>query len=135
MKPDQIACVTASFAQLVLVEDTLAALFYRRLFMLEPSFRGMFGADMRIQGRKFSDMLYFIVGRLHDHNGLLQEIQEHGRRHRAYGVRAEHYAPVGAALLWAIEQILNERYTRDVEQAWAELYRLIATTMQEAATQ
>lgn len=135
MDPDQIAAVTHSYQQLVPVEDTLAALFYGRLFTLEPSFRRMFGADMRLQGRKFRDMLHLIVGNLDDSELLVGIVQASGRRHDSYGVRAEHYAAVGAALLWALEQVLNERYTPDVAQAWAALYRRVANVMQERAIQ
>lgn len=132
MNPDQIAVITRSFQEVVPVEDALAALFYGRLFTLEPSLRPMFGADMRTQGRKFREMLHLIVDSLHAHELLARDLQACGEQHRSYGVRAEHYAPVGAALLWALQQALNERYTPDVAQAWAALYHLIASAMQGA---
>lgn len=131
MHPDQIAVITRSFQELVPVEDALAALFYGRLFTLEPSLRPMFGADMRMQGRKFREMLHLIVGSLHAHELLAHHLQACGEQHRSYGVRAEHYAAGGAALLWALQQSLNERYTPDVAQAWAALYDLIASAMEE----
>ena len=130
MDPDQIAVITRSFQEIVPVEDALAALFYGRLFTLEPSFKPMFGADMRTQGRKFREMLHLIIDNMHAHELLTRHLQACGERHSSYGVRAEHYAPVGAALLWALEQALDERYTPDVAQAWAALYHLIASAMQ-----
>lgn len=132
MNPDQINTITRSFGQIVPIEDTLAALFYGRLFTVAPSLRPMFGTDMRAQGRKFRDMLHVIVENLDDRDLLVRSLQECGQRHAGYGVHAEHYALVGTALLWALQQTLNERYTPEVAQAWAALYHLVANTMQEA---
>ena len=135
MTPDQIACITNSFHHLLLIEDTLAALFYGHLFELEPSLRPMFQADMRGQGRKFMTMLHLIVSGLHDLDQLLPSLQELGRRHRDYGVREVHYETVRAALRWALRQGLGERFTPDVEQAWNALYLLVADRMKAAASQ
>ena len=135
MTPDQIACITNSFHHLLLIEDTLAALFYGHLFELEPSLRPMFQADMRGQGRKFMTMLHLIVSGLHDLDQLLPSLQELGRRHMDYGVREVHYETVRAALRWALRQGLGERFTPDVEQAWNALYLLVADRMKAAASQ
>ena len=45
---------------------------------------------------------------------------------------AEHYAPVGAALLWALEQGLGPAFTSDVKLAWAEAYSTLASAMHGA---
>jgi nitric oxide dioxygenase len=50
-----------------------------------------------------------------------------------YGVRREHYATVGAALLWTLQSGLGEEFTPEVREAWASAYLLLSTTMQEAA--
>ncbi len=135
MTPDQIACITNSFHHLLLIEDTLAALFYGHLFELEPSLMPMFQADMRGQGRKFMTMLHLIVSGLDDLDRLLPTLRELGRQHLDYGVRDEQYETVGAALCWALRQGLGERCTPDVEHAWNALYVLVADTMKAAARQ
>jgi len=43
---------------------------------------------------------------------------------------AEHYAPVGAALLWTLEQGLGTAFTSDVKVAWSEAYSAVAGAMQ-----
>lgn len=133
MHPDQIIAITQSFQPLLLHEDMLVALFYERLFVLEPAAKAIFGSDMRAQGRKFMDMVHILVAGLHDLDMLSDRMHELGQRHRAYGVCAEQYATVQAALLWALQQTLNDQYTIEVEQAWTALYDLVASTMQEAA--
>ena len=130
MRPEQMTAVTTSFQRLLLREEMLAVLFYQRLFALEPSVKPMFGDDMRAQGRKFVDMVQIVVAGMHDPD-LFDAMRALGQRHREYGVRAEHYATVQTALLWALQQALNEHYTIEVEQGWTALYTMVATAMQE----
>jgi hemoglobin-like flavoprotein len=66
---------------------------------------------------------------------LVPVVQELGRRHAAYGVTDAHYDTVGTALLWTLEKGLGEAFAPEVEQAWAAVYGLLATTMREAAHQ
>jgi hemoglobin-like flavoprotein len=56
-----------------------------------------------------------------------------GARHAGYGVRAEHYQTVGAALLWTLEQGLGAKFTPAVREAWAATYELLAEVMQLGA--
>ena len=52
MTSDQIALVQQSFAHMLPIADTAAALFYRRLFELDPSLRTLFTGDVAKQGHK-----------------------------------------------------------------------------------
>ena len=56
-----------------------------------------------------------------------------GKRHASYGVRPEHYEPVGAALLWTLEQGLGPDFTPPVKEAWTSAYLLLSGVMQDAA--
>ena len=49
---------------------------------------------------------------------ILGDLRALARRHERYGVREEHYASVGAALLWTLEQGLGLDFTPDVREAW-----------------
>jgi nitric oxide dioxygenase len=40
---------------------------------------------------------------------------------------------VGAALLWTLQQGLQERFTPEVQAAWSSAYTLLADTMRAAA--
>jgi len=62
-----------------------------------------------------------------------QPSKELGRQHVNYGVQEEHYDTVGAALLWTLEQGLQEEFTTEVKEAWTTVYGLLAQTMKEAA--
>ena len=78
-------------------------------------------------------MLQMIVARLNRLEELVPIVQQLGVRHRGYGVIDAHYATVGAALLWALEQGLRERFTPEVQAAWTSAYALLANTMRAAA--
>jgi hemoglobin-like flavoprotein len=133
MTPEHIALVQRTFAELLPMADTAAPLFYERLFVLDPTLRPLFHGDMREQGRKLMAMLQTVVGGLRQLEELVPLVQQLGVRHRGYGVTDAHYATVGAALLWTLEQGLGERFTPEVQAAWTSAYTLLANTMRAAA--
>jgi hemoglobin-like flavoprotein len=133
MTPEQILLVQRSFARVAPIAETAANLFYQRLFELDPGLRPMFRSPIDEQGRKLMTMLTVVVNGLTRLEDLVPAVQNLGRRHAGYGVRAEHYATVAAALLWTLEQGLGEGFTGEVAAAWTAAYTLLAATMQAAA--
>ena len=133
MNAQQKYLVQSSFEKVVPIAETAAALFYGRLFELDPSLRPMFRGDMKEQGKKLMNMLTLAVRGLDKLDQLVPAIQALGRKHTGYGVKPEHYNTVGAALLWTLEQGLGEFFTPEVKEAWVAVYTLMATTMQETA--
>jgi nitric oxide dioxygenase len=132
MSPTAIALVQDSFRKIVPIADQAAAIFYARLFDLDPELRPMFGGDMTEQGRKLMSMLATAVGSLTRLDQLLPVVRALGIRHNGYGVSEEHYATVGAALLWTLEKGLGPEFTPAVRDAWTNTYALLANTMIEA---
>jgi hemoglobin-like flavoprotein len=135
MTPHQIKLVQTSFAKVAPIAATAADLFYGRLFEIAPHVRAMFPSDLTEQKKKLMAMLGTAVGGLSHLDTLLPAVQALGRRHRGYGVTAAHYTPVGAALLWTLEQGLGEAFTPEVKDAWATAYIVLSTTMINAANE
>lgn len=133
MTPEQIALVQSSFAKVAPIADTAAALFYGRLFEVAPEVRPLFKSDLTVQGGKLMKMLGTVVNGLNDLGALLPAVRSLAERHTGYGVRPEHYAPVGAALLWTLGQGLGDEFTPEVEEAWTVAYGTLSTVMIEAA--
>jgi hemoglobin-like flavoprotein len=129
----QKALVQTSFAQVRPIADAAAALFYNRLFELDPTLRPLFKGDLKEQGRKLMDMLTLAVKGLDRPEALLPALAALGRRHAGYGVNKHDYETVGEALLWTLEQGLGPSFTPDIREAWSALYRLVADMMREAA--
>jgi hemoglobin-like flavoprotein len=130
---DDIDLLRASFAQLAPREREAAAIFYDRLFEVAPPLRRMFAGDMELQGAKMMSMLGAIVARIHDLEALAPMVEDLARRHVQYGVRPEHYAVLGQALLWMLGTALGPRFTPEIETAWARAYAALAQVMQQAA--
>ena len=133
MTPEDVTLVQASFKKVVPIADTAADLFYDRLFAIAPDVRAMFPDDMKEQKKKLIAMLATAVNNLHQVDSIVPAVEELGKRHLAYGVAPQHYAPVGAALLWTLEQGLGEEFTPPVKAAWTEAYLTLAGVMQTAA--
>lgn len=132
MNDTQIALVQRSFAQVQPIAAPAAQLFYTRLFQLDPSLRPLFHGDLNAQGHKLMTALGMVVGGLTRLDALLPAIRALGARHAGYGVRDEHYATVGEALLWTLEQGLGEAFTPEVREAWSAAYAVLASVMSGA---
>jgi hemoglobin-like flavoprotein len=132
LTPDQAILVQESFAQVAPIADEAAALFYSRLFDVDPSLRSLFRGDMREQGHKLMQTLGVAVGSLDHLEAVVPAVQALGRRHAGYGVTDQHFETVGTALLWTLERGLGAAFTPEVRDAWASVYGLLATVMQEA---
>ncbi len=135
MTPNQIKLVQTSFSKVTPIAATAADLFYGRLFEIAPQVRGMFPEDLSEQKKKLMAMLGAAVAGLSTLDTLMPAVRALGRRHAGYGVTAQHYAPVGSALLWTLEQGLGADFTPDVKDAWATAYIVLSTTMIDAANE
>ena len=133
LTPHQIQLIQQSFAKVEPIADQAAEIFYNKLFEYEPSVRPLFKSDIRNQGRKLMSTLKVAVKALDDLDALVPVLQKMAVKHVEYGVRAEHYTPVGNALLYALKVGLGKDWTPELRQAWVEVYRLIAKTMKDAA--
>ncbi len=135
MTPEQIKRVQDSFAKVRPIAGTAADLFYGRLFEIAPQVRALFPEDMAEQKQKLMAMLGLAVANLAHPETVVPALQNLGRKHVAYGTQAAHYEPVGAALLWTLEQGLGPDFTPEVREAWTETYALVARVMQQAAAE
>jgi hemoglobin-like flavoprotein len=100
--------------KLVAPTSQAAALFYGRLFEIAPAvkplLRGdMTEGDMTEQGCKLMATLGVVVNSLGNLEAVLPAASALAKRHVDYGVKAADYTPVGAALLWTLEQGLGLR--------------------------
>jgi nitric oxide dioxygenase len=129
MTPEQIAQVQQSFSKVAPISDQAAELFYGRLFEIAPEVRPLFKNDMRAQGKKLMGTLAVVVGGLTDLPAILPAASRLAKLHVSYSVKPEHYALVGAALLWALEQGLGEGWTPEVAEAWTQAYTTLSTYM------
>lgn len=133
MTPREITLVQESFRKVAPISEQAAAIFYARLFELDPSLRALFHGNMAEQGRKLMQVLGFAVGGLNKLTDLVPAVRALGLRHAGYEVREAHYETVGEALLWTLARGLGADFTPEHQAAWAKVYWLLAETMKAGA--
>jgi hemoglobin-like flavoprotein len=123
--PLQRNLVQRSFRKIAGRADQVADLLYERLFEIDPDYKMLFACDMRQQGRKLIQMLAVVVNGLNHPNTLIPTIRELGQRHVGYGVKPQDYQHLGTALIYAVEQTLEDDFTPEVRDAWIAVYRFV----------
>ena len=76
-------------------------------FETAPAVKPLFRGDMTEQGCKLMATLGVVVNSLGNLEAVLPAASALAKRHVDYGVKAADYTPVGAALLWTLEQGLG----------------------------
>ncbi len=133
MTPTEKSLVQQTFPLVIPIAEQAAALFYGRLFELDPSLKPLFKIDMREQGKKLMQMIGYSVSKLDALDELVPAVAALGRKHAGYGVKERDYQTVGAALLWTLEQGLGPAFTPEVKAAWTTVYQVLAETMKAGA--
>lgn len=121
--------VRDSFEIVKEMSTATALLFYGRLFDLDPSLRGLFHIDLRVQAKKLMDTLAMVVDSADRLEELRPTLRALGKRHVEYGVRPEHYTTVCTALLWALGQALQPDFDGPVKAAWTNILEEISREM------
>lgn len=138
MNHAQKQAIRRTFAQIQPIASLAAALFYERLFAIDPTARGLFrhpigSPGMAQQGSMLMQTIGVAVAHLDSLEAVAPAIEALARRHTTYGVTPAHYDSVGAALLWTLEQGLGDDFTPPVREAWAAVYTTLAEVMKRAA--
>ena len=134
MIPERRKLVIESWKSLAPNSDQVGAIFYRRLFEIDPSLRALFeDAVLDEQIRKLTTMLDLIIHWLDIPERLVPVLKQLGARHHGYGVQDEHYNKVGTALIGTLEEGLGDEFTAEIRSAWTEAYLLISSLMRRGA--
>jgi hemoglobin-like flavoprotein len=133
MTPTEQQLIRSSWSGVEPIADQAAQIFYGRLFELDPSTQDLFRhTDMEKQRKLLVQTLAVVVANIGRLDQVIPAVQALGRRHAGYGVEVEHYATVGAALIWTLEQGLGDAFTDATRLAWVDAYRRLSSTMMEA---
>lgn len=141
MTPAQLRLLKQTLSKIQPNIEQFGLIFYERLFETAPELKSMFGTDIKIQQEKFMKVVDEFV-ELNMRSAICLPVTENnsegaiipgafwsGKLHLAYGVRLEDYDTMKAALLWALEKMLGDGYTTEVQDAWSQAYDLIAGSM------
>ncbi|WP_424812409.1 globin domain-containing protein [Roseococcus sp. YIM B11640] len=132
MTPRNCELIRNSFPKLAGVAAPAAALFFRRLFAIDPTARRLFAAtDLEAQGARLMATLGFVVGSIDRPDRLRPAIRALAARHASRGVRPDHYLAVGEALLWTLERGLGPDFDADLRVAWTDAYLMLVSMLTE----
>lgn len=134
MTKHQIEIVRRTWAQVGRIDPLVVGeLFYTQLFEIAPGVKPMFRTPMAEQSKKLLAMISYVIQKLDDLEEIREEVAKLAQRHVKYGIRDEHYAVVGQALLWTLERGLDSYWNKEVAEAWAVCYNMISDAMIEAS--
>ena len=133
MTPAQKDLVQSTWGLVVPIADFATAMFYDRLFEIDPGSRELFQkTNLAEQRLKLLQVLSVAIAGLDDLNRLIPIVEELGRRHAGYGVKDEHYDSVGAALIWTLQKALGPAWNSETAAAWTEVYGMLSGVMRRA---
>jgi NAD(P)H-flavin reductase/hemoglobin-like flavoprotein len=135
-EPQQLnpAVIRGSLASMTIGSQQCASDFYGYLFTAAPRLRNMFPPEMHNQNERLFAALLKIVELLDTPDALARYLSQLGADHRKFGVRPEHYAPVGQALLKTLRRHCP-RWGDAEEAAWATAYAVASEAMVAGAEQ
>lgn len=129
----QLALVKGSFKALQEDIKPRSIEFYDHFFRHAPELKSMFRLeDLGGQGMRFMSTLSVIIDNLENPDALTEKYADLGQAHRALGVKADFFEPMGLALIETLQGALGEEFTDEMREAWetayAELSRKIIET-------
>ncbi|RUS80969.1 hypothetical protein EGW08_011244, partial [Elysia chlorotica] len=65
------------------------------------------------------------INRFHDPAKVRDMLHELGARHVMYNAKVDYMDLIGPQFIWAIEPVLGDHWTPEVEQAWSDLFKFI----------
>lgn len=134
MDEQTIRLLEESFAEVMTIREQAAALFYERLFVIDPALKPLFhDADMRSQQIKLMAALALVVGKLRQLGEVIPTLEGLAVKHVAYGVEERHYATVGEALIQTLSLAFGARFTPALRNAWLGAYGAVSGVMIAAA--
>ena len=116
------ALIRRSFSRIASRHQTTAQHFFDRLFALDPEIEPLFPTDLTAHKRKFMQMLALMINALDEPDRFTEMSRKLGERHVGYGVQPRYYGIAREALLWALEQSMDNQFTAPVREAWAAFY-------------
>jgi hemoglobin-like flavoprotein len=124
-----------SWAQVAAHGTVVPQVFYARIFIAHPELRELFPVSMAVQSDRFVTALGSLTANVANLAGITPFVQRLGRDHRRFGVRSEHYPPVGEALLATLAHFLGDEWTDPLAEDWTKAFTIVTDVMTGAAVE
>lgn len=130
---DDFTRIRKNWADTASAHDIVGTIFYTHLFKIAPDTRPLFPESLDAQGRKLVQTLSWILDHLDEPDDLVPAAENLARRHVVYGVTADQYEAVGAALISTLHEGLGDKFSKEDEAAWTRVYAHLSGLMIGAA--
>ncbi|XP_048830831.1 x globin [Brienomyrus brachyistius] len=143
LSPQQIDMIQESWK--VIQEDIakVGIIMFVRLFETHPECKDVFflfrdvedlerlrtSKELRAHGLRVMSFIEKCVARLNQLDRLEQLALELGRTHHRYNAPPKYYGYVGAEFICAVQPILKEKWTPELEHAWQTLFLYVTGIM------
>lgn len=118
LTPNQLNLIRQSFDELKKDPTRRSVEMYEAFFARVPEAREMFREDIEGQGMRFMTTLSMIIDHLHQPDGMAARLEELGRAHKAMGVKADQFEPMGQAMVDTLSGALGDGFTPQMRAAW-----------------
>ncbi|XP_056282162.1 x globin [Pseudoliparis swirei] len=142
---DQIQMIKDSWK---VIRDDIAKvgiIMFVRLFETHPECKDVFflfrdvedlerlrtSRELRAHGLRVMSFIEKSVARLDQLERLEALAVELGKSHYHYNAPPQYYSYVGAEFICAVQPILKERWTAELEEAWKTLFRFVSSLMKQ----
>jgi hemoglobin-like flavoprotein len=129
MTPKQQELVRTSFELILPHQEKVADNLYQELFRLEPKSIALFRGNMDEQRGKLLRMLRLAVENIGDPEELQPMLYNLGMIHQSFGIEPHHFISFGQSLIFALKNVLQEKFTPEVEDAWKDAYHYFILMM------
>lgn len=133
MTPLEISLVQSSFRRILPSADQAAALFFARLFEIDPALREQVTGDIAGQGRKLMQSLALAINGLSHPATLTPVVRRAGMRRAGAFLVNGRLEAAGTALLWALEKAAGQPFPLETRNAWSRTYWFLAETLRSGA--
>ncbi|USB34634.1 NO-inducible flavohemoprotein [Paenibacillus sp. YPG26] len=103
--------------------------FYQTMFRNHPELLNIFNHANQRQGKQsaaLANAVYAAAAHIDRLEEILPVVVQIAHKHRALGIKPEHYPIVGENLLAAIKSVLGDAATDEIIEAWGRAYGVIA---------
>jgi hemoglobin-like flavoprotein len=129
--PDPVFLIQRQMHRILLDGPNFVDRFYQRFFASASDLQALFAhTAMGRQHEMFLNQLLLAVRKLRNLPDLTRDLAALGERHRAYGVKPEHFPVAETALLGALEETLGEEFDGESRAAWTQTIQCLAIAMQ-----
>ncbi|GAM42106.1 hypothetical protein EIK77_008032 [Talaromyces pinophilus] len=132
MTPEQISVVTRTVPVLEQYGQLITRVFYRNMLAAHPELKSVFNMTNQHTGHQakvLAQALYAYAANIHSLEVLGPMLELVCQKHASLHITPDQYDIVGKYLIEAMQEVLGDNFTPDIQDAWTAAYGQLAGLM------